>query len=43
LIECIPSCLDAGQTPKHAPILAGDYRAKKFEELYRRAEARRAS
>ncbi len=42
LIECIPSCLDPGQPPKHAPILAGDYRAKKFEELYKRAEARRA-
>jgi isopenicillin N synthase-like dioxygenase len=43
LIECIPSCREPNQLPKHAPILAGDYRAKKFEELYKRAQARQAN
>jgi isopenicillin N synthase-like dioxygenase len=37
LIECIPSCLDPGERPKHPPITAGDYRAKKMAGLYARA------
>ncbi len=37
LIECIPSCLETGASPRHSPISAGDYRAQKMAGLYARA------
>jgi isopenicillin N synthase-like dioxygenase len=37
LIECIPSCLESGASPRHPPISAGDYRAQKMAGLYARA------
>lgn len=32
LIECMPTCLGAGETPRHEPVLAGEYRAKKLRD-----------
>ncbi len=37
LIECLPSCLAPGASPRHLPITAGDYRAQKIAGLYARA------
>jgi isopenicillin N synthase-like dioxygenase len=36
LIECLPSCLATGASPRHPPITAGDYRAQKIAGLYAR-------
>jgi isopenicillin N synthase-like dioxygenase len=33
LIECIPTCLDAGETTRHEPILAGEHRAQKLRDI----------
>ncbi|MGE0153462.1 MAG: isopenicillin N synthase family dioxygenase [Reyranellaceae bacterium] len=30
LIECIPSCLQPGEAPRHAPITSGDHKRMKF-------------
>jgi isopenicillin N synthase-like dioxygenase len=30
VIECIPSCLAAGESPRYAPVTAGDYLMSKF-------------
>lgn len=32
VIECIPSCADAGNPPRYAPVRSGDYRDIKYEE-----------
>ncbi|MEX2454217.1 MAG: 2OG-Fe(II) oxygenase family protein, partial [Rhodospirillaceae bacterium] len=29
VIECIPTCRAAGETPRHSPVLSGDYRRMK--------------
>lgn len=30
-IECLPTCLDAGETARHAPVLAGPWLMRKFQ------------
>jgi isopenicillin N synthase-like dioxygenase len=30
MVECLPSCLAAGETPRHAPISSGDHLLSKF-------------
>ena len=30
IVECLPSCLERGQTPKYAPISSGDHLTSKF-------------
>jgi isopenicillin N synthase-like dioxygenase len=41
IIECIPSCTDAGHPPKYAPIRSGDHIAAKLKQV--ESVARKAS
>ena len=34
LVSAIPSCVPAGETPRHAPITAADYLRQRFEATY---------
>lgn len=34
LIECIPSCLEEGQTPRYPAVVAGDWATYRFETYY---------
>ena len=33
LIECIPTCQGPGNSPRHAPMMAGEYRLKKLQDI----------
>jgi isopenicillin N synthase-like dioxygenase len=33
-IECLPSCLTPGQTPRYAPQLAGEYLLSRFDATH---------
>ena len=39
VVECIESCVAPGEKPKYAPVIGGEYLAKRFDETfnYRRA------
>ncbi len=32
-IDCIPSCLENGEAPKHAPLTSGEYIVSGYEEV----------
>lgn len=34
LIECIPSCVAAGEVPKYAPVIGGEYLAGRFDQTF---------
>ncbi|MEE3288684.1 MAG: 2-oxoglutarate and iron-dependent oxygenase domain-containing protein [Pseudomonadota bacterium] len=33
VIECIPSCLESGEVPKHQPVTSGEYIVSRYEEV----------
>jgi isopenicillin N synthase-like dioxygenase len=37
MVSAIPSCIAPGESPRHAPISAGDYLRQRFEATYTRA------
>lgn len=39
LVECIPTCIPAGEKPKHPPVLAGEHRMKKIRAAAEQREA----
>ena len=34
VIECIPTCVADGETPKYQPITCGDYLSWRFEKAF---------
>jgi len=42
LVEAIPSCVNAGESPRYAPITAGDYLASRFAQTYGFTQADKA-
>ena len=32
-IDCIPSCLENSEAPKHAPVTSGEYIVSRYEEV----------
>ena len=40
MVSAIPSCVASGSTPRHPPILAGDYLAQRFASTYATAESK---
>ena len=42
LVEAIPSCVAAGETPRYQPITAGDYLAERFAQTYGFKQAEKA-
>ena len=33
VIDCIPSCLESGEVPKHQPVTSGEYIVSRYEEV----------
>ncbi len=33
-IECIPTCLAGGETPKYAPVIGGEYLTSRFDQTF---------
>ena len=42
MVEAIPSCVNAGESPRYAPITAGDYLASRFAQTYGFTQADKA-